>query len=280
MLNVPIYDKYNDEKKIALIDNSAVAFMQQLSNKGHKPELLLQGYDVIFLPGWVVEELQDSTFRVRYIENLVREGFPIRVINETTYSELMDGEEINLYQIVKASVSSLGTFLKYMRLNVEKKDLLDMDLYEEWIQEMYTHWPMQEELTDSGRVKKKNAGEISLTILSEIFSWHYPETEVVTVYTQDTDSYVFQKQAEEKLKKIFKQKIPVSVSYRSNDAIMCQLYRNKKLSTEDICSLRKDARNVTYMLERADKTVVLETRQLNNEEFIELLQDETMQIIF
>lgn len=280
MLNIPIYDKYSGEKKIALIDNSTIAFMHQLDNKGYKPEILLQGYDVIFLPGWIVEELQDSVFRVQYIEKLVRAGIPIRMINESTYSDLMNGEEIYLYYIVKASVLKLAVFLKYMRLNVEKKDPLDMESYENWIQKMYENWPMQEEITEGGRIKKKNAGEISLTILSEIFSWHYGDTEVLTIYTQDSDSYIFQKQAEEQLKKIFKNKVPVSVTYRSNDSIICQLYRNKYLTIEEVADLRKDTRNVTYILERADKTVALETRQLDNEEFIKLIQEDSIQIIF
>ena len=280
MLNIPIYDKYNGEKKIAMLDNSTIAFMHQLDNKGYKPEKLLQGYDVIFLPRWIVEELQDSAFRVQYIEKLVQEGFPICIIDEIFYSDLMNGEELYLYHIVKASVSKLAVFLKYMRLNIEKKDLLDIELYEDWIQKMYENWPIQEEVTESGRRKKKNAGEISLTILSEIFSWNYVNTEILTIYTQDVDSYVFQKHAEEQLKKIFKNRIPVSVTYRSNDSILYQLYQDKQLTIEEIADLRKDIRTVTYVRERADKTIALETRQLNNEEFVKLIQDNVIQIIF
>ena len=280
MLNIPVYKKYSGEKKIALLDNSTVSFMLQLENSGHSPERLLKEYDVIFIPGWVVEEIQDSEFRIQYIEKLVQAGVPIQVIKESFYSDLMDGEEINLYHIVKASVSKLGAFLKYMRLNVEKKDLLDMEPYEDWMKDMYTNWPMLENLTKDGRIKKKNAGEISLTILSEIFSWHYPETELLTIYTQDTDSYAFQKCAEEKLKKLFKNKTPISVTYRSNDSILCQLFKNKQLEIEEIEDIRKDIRNVTYTLERADKTIVLEMKKLDNEEFKKLIQNNTVQIIF
>ena len=133
MFNIPIYNEYNGEKKIALLDNSAISFMLQLENKGYKPETLLQEDDVIFLPGWVVEELQDSDFRVHYIEKLVQKGIPIFVIKESFYSDLMDGKELFLYYIVKASVSKLAAFIKYMRLNVEKKNPLDMVAYEEWM---------------------------------------------------------------------------------------------------------------------------------------------------
>ncbi len=280
MLNIPIYDRYNGEKRIALLDNSAIAFMLQLDSRGHAPEVLLQDYDVVFLPQWVAQEVEDSEFRVKYLEKLVAKGIPICIIKESAYSDLMDGEEVYLFHIVKATVSRLGVFLKYMRLSVEKEDPLDMEPYEEWIQEMYRNWPMSIDITIEGRTKKKNAGEISLTILSEVFSWHYPETEVLTVYTQDRDSYVFQKQAEEELRKIFKNKTPVSVTYRSNDSIMCQLYRNKQLSLDEIRDIRKDVRYVTYISKRSDNSVALETKKLSNEGFIELIQDDSVQIVF
>ena len=74
--------------------------------------------------------------------------------------------------------------------------------------------------------------------------------------------------------------VPVSITYRSNDAILCQLYRDKQLTKEDVDELRKDARIVTYTLMRADKTIVLEKRQLDNEAFIKLIEDESEQIIF
>lgn len=280
MLNIPVYEKYSGEKRIALLDNTAVSFMLQLDNRGHHPETLLGDYDIVFIPNWVAKEIRDSEFRAKYVEKLVEKGVPVYIIEEETYSVLMDGEEIHLYHIVRATVSRLGIFLKYMRQFVEKEDLLDMEPYEEWVQNMYNNWPMSGECTADGRVKKKNAGEISLTILSEVFSWHYPNTEVLTVYTQDTDSYVWQKHAEEELKKIFKNISPISVTYRSNDSIMCQLYRNAQLSLEEIRDIRKDSRTVTYTFERADKSVALETKQLDNEAFIKIIQDNSVQIIF
>ena len=282
ILNIPHYDKYNGEKRIALLDNSAVSFMLQLDNKGYKPDLMLQGYDVIFLPEWVVEEIRDSESRVQYIERLENTGVPIKIIKEYFYSNLMDKEEIFLYEIVKAAVSRLGDLKKYLRENVDKEDPLDMEPYEDWIREMYTNWPMEGGLTVSGRVKKKNAGEISLTILSEIFSWHYPDTEILTVYTQDSDSYVFQTCAEELLKKAdhLKNVAPVSVTYRSNYSILCQMYRDKQLAIEEIGDIRKDARNVIYTLMREDNTVALVTKVLDNEEFVKLIQNKSVQIIF
>ena len=180
ILNIPHYDKYNGEKRIALLDNSAVSFMLQLDNKGYKPDLMLQGYDVIFLPEWVVEEIRDSESRVQYIERLENTGVPIKIIKE------------------------------------------------------------------------------------------------------DSDSYVFQTCAEELLKKAdhLKNVAPVSVTYRSNDSILCQMYRDKQLAIEEIGDIRKDARNVIYTLMREDNTVALVTKVLDNEEFVKLIQNKSVQIIF
>lgn len=282
MLNIPHYGKYNGEKRIALLDNSTVSFMQQLDHRGYRPGSLLQGYDVIFLPGWVAEEIQDSGIRVRYIEKLAGTGVPFRIIKESLYSDLMDNEEIILYEIVKAAVSRLGIFTRYLRMNVEKEDPLDMEPYEDWIRDMYEDWPLTGNPMASGRIKKKNAGEISLTVLSEIFSWHYPDTELLTIYTQDADSYVYQTCAEEQLKKkdYFKDISPVCVTYRSNDSILCQMYRDKQMDAGEIRDIRKDARNVIYTLVRADKTTALVNKRLDNEEFVKLIQDESVQIVF
>lgn len=282
MLNIPHYSSYNGEKKIALLDNSAVEFMLQLNNKGHHPDTLLQGYDVVFLPGWVVEEIQDSEFRVQYIERLARTGIRILIIEESFYSVLMDNKDIFLYDIVRAAVSKLGDLIKYLHTNVEKSDPLDMEPYEDWIREMYKNWPLSGGLTSGGRERKKNAGEISLTVLAEIFSWYYPDMESLTIYTQDADTYDFQMYAEEQLKKkdYLKDKIPVSVTYRSNDSILYQMYRDKQLTIEEVKDIRKGARYVTFTLKRADNTAAVISRRLKNEEFIALIQDDTTQIIF
>lgn len=282
MLNIPYYNKRSGEKRIALLDNSAVSFMMQLRNKGYQPDSLLQEYDVIFLPEWVVEEIQDSEARVQYIERLVETGSPIRIIKENIYGDLMNHEEIFLCEIVKAVVSRLGELKRYLRMNVEKEDPLDMESYEDWISSMYADWPLAGGVTASGRIKKKNAGEISLVILAEIFSWHYPETELLTIYTQDADTYAFQMCAEEQLKKkdYLKNIFPVGITYRSNDAMLCQMYRNGQMTIDEIKDIRKDARNLIYTLMRADGTVKLANRGLDNEKFVRLLQNESAQIIF
>lgn len=108
MANLPTYTQYNGETQIALIDNSAIAFMEQIERYGCSVKEILRGYDVIFIPNWVLREVNDSEYRREYIEYLIAEGFPIYAVAEESYAELANGEEGNLYEIVFASVSCLA----------------------------------------------------------------------------------------------------------------------------------------------------------------------------
>lgn len=214
MLNIPTFHQYNGETKIALMDNSAVAFMEQMERNGISAKELLRGYDAVFIPRWVIEEVSDSSYRSEYINSLIDNGFPIYSIAEESYSELANGEEGNLYRIVYAAVSTLGALRSYMRRYVQKEDTIDMSAYSDWISEMYRNWPLSDTNTDTGRTKKKNAGEISLTILAEVFSWYYPDTELITVYTQDRDAFDYQMSAHRQLKEVFRERTSVDVRKR------------------------------------------------------------------
>lgn len=275
-----MYKTYNGETSIAMLDNSSIEFLEKIERDGNNyTEHLLHGYDVIFIPEWVLEEVSDSEFRSKFVERIARK-LPIYRVAETNYSTLIHGRELALYDIVIASVANLSAILAYLRRNVEKDDPMDMDAYENWIKEMYDNWPMPGETLSNGRIKRKNAGEISLTILAEIFSWYYPESKTLTIFSQDADTKAFKEKAEEKLSKLLKDKIPVAVSFKSNDFLLCQLYKGKKISEEDIKNLRKDCRTVTYTRKRGDESIVLEKRKLENDEFLHFIQDDTLEILF
>ena len=173
-----------EKKYIALMDTSSISFMQSLQNKGIKFDSIFKDYELILIPKWVLTEIEDAPGRAEYIQKLIEDGYPIFSIAEDTYSELTGYEEGNLYQIVQASASLLVSVKSYLRRNVDKNDPLDMEAYTDWIKRLYEEWPIPGEVLSNGRVRKKNAGEISITILAEIVSWYYPETEFLTVYSQ------------------------------------------------------------------------------------------------
>lgn len=280
MIEIETIRKMDDRKHIAILDTSSISFLQGLTIKGLHSEDILRDYDLILIPGWVLNEINDAKGRDYYVQSLIEKGYPIYCIKEESYSGLTYSEEGNLYQIVIASTRQLAKVRSYLRRYVEKADPLDMDAYKDWIKKLYDEWPISDEVLTTGRVKKKNAGEVSITILSEIISWYYPETKTLTIYSQDGDTYEFQRKAEADLKKMFMKKTPVPVSFKSNDAILCQLVREGKINIHDLDYFRTDNRKITYSKEQDDHSIVLITELVNNDFFSKLVADKTVHIIF
>ena len=270
----------DNKKHIALLDTSSISFMQGLDERGIPSEDILKDYDLILIPEWVLVEVNDAEGRANYLQKLIELGYPIHSIAEEDYPNLANNEEGNHYQIVLASAYQIGRIKSYLRRFVEKADILDMDAYKNWINKLYDEWPIQGQMLSSGRIKKKNAGEISITILAEVVSWYYPETEALTIYSQDRDTYEFQRKAETSLREVFTSRMPVPVSYKSNDAILCQLFRDGKISIENLGDYRKDIRKITYSKVQDDHSVILVTEVVDNDLFIDLVQDTSVHIIF
>ena len=270
----------DNKKHIALLDTSSISFMQGLEAKGIPADDILSDYDLILIPEWVLVEINDAEGRANYLQSLIDLGYPIYSIAEENYSNLTNNEEGNLYQIVLASTYQIGRIKSYLRRFVEKADVLDMDAYKDWVNKLYNEWPIPGQMLSSGRIKKKNAGEVSITILAEVVSWYYPETEALTIYSQDSDTYEFQRKAEASLREIFTSRTPIPVSYKSNDAILCQLFRDGKISIENLGDYRKDIRKITYSKVQNDHSVILVTEVVDNALFLELVQDTSVHIIF
>ena len=270
----------DNKKHIALLDTSSISFMQGLEAKGVPSDDILKDYDLILIPEWVLVEINDAEGRANYLQKLIELGYPIHSIAEEDYSNLTSDEEGNLYQIVLASTYQIGRIKSYLRRFVEKADVLDMDAYRDWINKLYDEWPIPGRVLSSGRMKKKNAGEVSITILAEVVSWYYPETEALTIYSQDSDTYEFQRKAEASLREIFTSRTPIPVSYKSNDAILCQLFRDGKISIENLGDYRKDNRKITYSKVQDDRSVILVTEVVDNDLFLNLVQDTSVHIIF
>ena len=185
MLNIPEYKEYAGETKIALMDNSSLAFMHELSQRSYPSDGILSVYDLILIPKWVMEEIEDSTYRSTYVEQLQAQGYPIRWIDETKYGAFVNDEDVNLYYIVEAAVSRVSELMRFLRRKVKTEDLIDLPSAEEWMNRLYDEWPIHGRTLSTGRTLKKNAGEISLTILAEIFAWYHDGVDSLTIYTQD-----------------------------------------------------------------------------------------------
>ena len=182
------------------MDNSSLALMHELSQKGYSSDKILGVYDLTEsskspasiaksnkqLFGYeqvakrianirltsdtkvVMEEIEDFAYRSAYIEQLQVQGYLIRWINETNYGTFVNDEDVNLYYIVEAAMSRVSELMRFLRRKVKTEDLIDLPSAEEWMNRLYDEWPVCGKTLPTGRVLKKNAGEISLTILAEI----------------------------------------------------------------------------------------------------------------
>ena len=155
MIEIETIRKMDDKKHIAILDTSSISFLQGLTIKGLHSEDILRDYDLILIPEWVLNEINDAKGRAYYIQSLIEKGYPIYCIKEESYSSLTNGEEGNLYQIVIASTRQLAKVRSYLRRYVEKADPLDMDAYKDWIKKLYDEWPISDEVLTTGRVKKE-----------------------------------------------------------------------------------------------------------------------------
>lgn len=91
-------------------------------------------YDLILIPKWVMEEIEDSTYRSAYVEQLRFDGYPFYWIDETKFGVLVEYEDVNLYHIVEASVSRVAELMRYLRRNVRTNDLMDLASSEKWLE--------------------------------------------------------------------------------------------------------------------------------------------------
>lgn len=58
---------------------------------------------------------------------------------------------------------------------------------------------------------------------------------------------------------VFATRTPVPVSHKSNDAILCQLVKDGKISIDNLGDYRKDVRKITYSKEHDDHSIILVT---------------------
>lgn len=61
---------------------------------------------------------------------------------------------------------------------------------------------------------------------------------------------------------------------------LCQLFRDGKINIENLTDYRKDIRKITYSKVQEDHSVILVTEVVDNDLFSELIQDNSVQIIF
>ena len=89
-MQIPEYQRYNNERDIALLDNSSISFLYELNSNGISVSPILSGFDLILIPVWVWKEVEDSALSVSFILSLKDSGYPIFIIDESRYTNLLE----------------------------------------------------------------------------------------------------------------------------------------------------------------------------------------------
>lgn len=93
------YLRSRSKLKICILDNNMIEVLTRASSVITQNYIYAQ-YDIILIPGWVYEEVQDSEVRVSYINELQsRYNLNVYIIREKDYSELIGFKEAELFFI-------------------------------------------------------------------------------------------------------------------------------------------------------------------------------------
>jgi hypothetical protein len=180
----------------------------------------------------------------------------------------------------------IGELKSFIKRNIEKNQSLEeLDDYQDWLKLLYENG-FEGKTLMNGRTKKKNAGEISISVLSLVMSYIYFErNHTITVLSNDRGTYDFIKLAKLKLvnDKIFEKLESSVITFKSNDFLTKEIYINDFIiAGQDIYSIIefRDEKRVKFTKNALDNSVEEHDEILNNEAFIGNLQDKTFNIIF
>lgn len=67
MMKITRITNIDDKKHIAILDTSSISFMQGLQEKGILSDSVLEDYDLILIPEWVMTEINDAKGRADII---------------------------------------------------------------------------------------------------------------------------------------------------------------------------------------------------------------------
>lgn len=274
----------SENRKIAILDNNSANFLHVTSSKANIEELIKQ-YDLILIPSWVFIEIQDSDLRLNYLREINNKNDKFRVIDEAEYEILAKYKTKWLYKFY-LNTCFLNVRLKsYLKRYIEKKDLDDLEDYEKWIKDFYDNAFEQQELNNK-RIKRKNAGEISICVLALIISYVYQNLKhTITIISEDRDAYDFLKKAKEEIKKdnIIDVEEKSIITFKSNDFIIKEIHSKRLVfdnsSIEKIIKVR-NKRKVLYTISALDGSIEEHFKIVDNTLFSNLINDKTMNIIF
>ncbi len=269
--------------RVALLDTCFVGKLYTTQKRVTASlDVILKDYDLILIPNWVWIEIKESDMRKEWFEKNIESKYPILIIDEIDYSPFVKFKENDLVELFYHASSKQASIRSWMNKNVRKGDKLDWPSYDEWVTRLYHEWPLNSGICESGRDKKKNAGDISLIVLAEVISRYYPNIESVTIYSDDNNCYDFMKSTNEELKDHCKTvETPCKITFKSQDVILAQLLKTNLIQQENVDSLRLEQdRKLRYCQTLSDYSVKECWEVVTNQKFIQLALDDSVTFIF
>ncbi len=276
--------------KMCILDNNMIEILTRISSIIMQDRIFAQ-YDIILIPRWVYEEVQDSDVRVRYI-NEFRDKYNLNlcVIEEKDYSELIDFKEADLFYIFVYSCRVLTNLISFINTNIidtkapESKIIDQLSPYEDWLDKLYNEG-FDSKVLANGRTQKKNAGEVSICVLVNILSLYYDKFDNLTIFSFDGDTYNFALESKKKLIKDvrFKDGLFKPITYKSNDVLIHEWLQQgyiDKADLESIVDKIRQRRKVKYTKRASDFSVEEHEELLDNNQFCQLILQSGLHIIF
>lgn len=270
--------------KICILDNNSVAFLSKIEIHVGVESIFCM-YDLVLIPEWVRVEIEDSESRKNYVDKIAQlnDGF-FYYINELDYLELMNNRDADLFRIFSNTCSiiqPLDGFIK--RYILKGHSIEDLEDYGTWLNILYRD-AFKGEILKSGRERKKNAGEISICVLSLILSYFYSgNVDNITIYTNDSDAYSINKHAISKMQnEMYYKNIECrAITFKSNDFLICEFYNKFGLQDiqNDIHKLRNE-RWIRFTRKKQDNSIEESNKLVKNDEFLDIIEDDSLYIIF
>ncbi len=270
--------------KVCILDNNSVEFLTRV-RESISPEKIFKQYDMILIPQWVWTEICDSENRKSYVNDL-KQYSEVQIIDEVDYLILVDYKEAELFYLFLYSCYNVCMLVSFIRRKILKnRPVEELDPYEEWLDVFYKEGLGQKKLSND-RIQKKNAGEISISVLSYILSFYYNKNiDNITIFSNDSDAYEFVSKAKEKLYKDerFMGRDNTSVTFKSNDFLIYEWTRLGYIDEQNIRTFvdsYRQARKIKFTRKKKDNSIEEQYKLIDNAAFLEIVKDSTIYIIF
>jgi len=270
--------------KVCILDNNSVEFLRWV-REIIDPEKIFEQYDTILIPQWVWVEICDSENRKSYVNDL-KQYLKVQIIDEVDYLILVDYKEAELYYLFLYCCYNVSRLVSFIKKNILKnKPVEELEPYEDWLCVFYEKGLDKKELSN-GRIQRKNAGEISISVLSYVLSFYYNKNiDNITVFSTDRDAYEFVSKAKEMLYKDerFKDRANTSITFKSNDFLIYEWYKLGYIDKQGINTFvdsYRQARRIKFTRKKKDNSIEEQDKLIDNAAFLEMLKDNTIYLIF